>query len=256
MLRCWWYPFKLGKNTDPIPLPSHRMMVHHPTSILRTTLNNMQSGSVSIRNADPPPPRATAPCPPSPAVVQQHTGIHSAWVSLPPSHSSLKGSGSGPAKTSRWAAAPRPSTLEGSSSPSAAASQTAQSFAGAPTSSASRERKRRSPAAALLCTLQRDDERHAPPPPLPPSPLLARLGDAVHHPRGGGGFRLGAVTAVRSPGDGGGASTVVGGGEELKEAFDAAVGEEGLLGLVGFRVSWFDLFLAWPPFHCCFGACG
>ena len=49
---------------------------------------------------------------------------------------------------------------------------------------------------------------------------------------------MGAVTAVRSPGDGGGASTstAVGGGEELKEAFDAAAGEEGLLGLAGFRV--------------------
>lgn len=70
------------------------------------------------------------------------------------------------------------------------------------------------------------------------SPFLARLGGAAHHARGrcAWGFRLGAVTAVRSPGDGGGAVTAVDGGEELKETFIAAVGEEEFLGLDGFRV--------------------
>jgi len=55
--------------------------------------------------------------------------------------------------------------------------------------------------------------------------------------RGAGGFRLGAVTAVRSPGEAGGAGMAVGGDEELREAFNAAAGEGGLLGLGGFRVS-------------------
>lgn len=75
------------------------------------------------------------------------------------------------------------------------------------------------------------------PPPIS-SPFLARLGGAAHHARGrcAGGFQLGAVTAVRSPGDGGGAATVVEGGEELREAFNAAVGEDEFLGLDGFRV--------------------
>lgn len=48
------------------------------------------------------------------------------------------------------------------------------------------------------------------------------------------------MTAVRSPGDSPGsaaAAVVEGGEEELREAFDAAAGEEGLLGLDGFRVS-------------------
>lgn len=69
--------------------------------------------------------------------------------------------------------------------------------------------------------------------------------------RGVGGFKLGAVTAVRSPGDGGGSATVVEGGEELREAFDAAVGEKELLGLDGFRVS-FDL--CRPRIVVCFAA--
>lgn len=154
--------------------------------------------------------------------MQQHTGVHSAWVSLPPSRSSFRGSGSG-------SGAARTSTVRGSSRSAASRAP-----------DVSRERKRRSPAAApLLCTLQRDDERHHAPPRLPPFSLLARLGGAAHYARGRGvgGFRLGAVTAVRSPGDGGGTtSTMVGGGEELKEAFNAAAGEEELLGLAGFRV--------------------
>lgn len=42
---------------------------------------------------------------------------------------------------------------------------------------------------------------------------------------------------MRSPGDGAAAATAaVGGGEELKGAYEAAVGEDGLLGLDGFRV--------------------
>lgn len=58
--------------------------------------------------------------------------------------------------------------------------------------------------------------------------------------RGARGFRLGAVTAVRSPGNGAAMTTAaVEGGEELREAFEAAVGEDGLLGLDGFRVSCF-----------------
>lgn len=57
--------------------------------------------------------------------------------------------------------------------------------------------------------------------------------------RGAGGFQLGAVTAVRSPGDGGGVATAVDGEGELRKAFDTSAGEEGLLGLDGFRVSVF-----------------
>eukprot|EP00752_Nemacystus_decipiens_P009010 g8043.t1 len=172
-------------------------------------------------------------------LTRQHTGVHSAWVSPPASHSSFRGSGSGlgPTKTSRWGAAPRSSTspTEGCS-PSAAVTSAASQAAAAVV--VSRERKRRSPAAPLLCTLRRgDDERYEPPPPLPPSPLFSRLGRAVPpyaRGHGIGGFRLGAVTAVRSPGDGGGTtSTAV--DEELKEAFDAAAGGAGLLGLAGFR---------------------
>lgn len=42
---------------------------------------------------------------------------------------------------------------------------------------------------------------------------------------------------MRSPGDGGAATAAVdGGGEELKGAYEAAVGDDGLLGLDGFRV--------------------
>lgn len=48
---------------------------------------------------------------------------------------------------------------------------------------------------------------------------------------------MGAVAAVRSPGEGSGAGTAVGGDQELREAFDAAADEGGLLGLDGFRVS-------------------
>lgn len=76
--------------------------------------------------------------------------------------------------------------------------------------------------------------------------------------RGSGGFQLGAVTAVRSPGDGAGAVTAVGDedGEELRKAFDAAAGEEGLLGLDGFRVSVVCVFVlfGWLVgyFLCCF----
>lgn len=65
---------------------------------------------------------------------------------------------------------------------------------------------------------------------------MRRGGECVRG-RSAGGFRLGAVAAVRSPGEGGGAGTAVGGDEELREAFDAAAGEGGLLGLDGFRVS-------------------
>lgn len=71
------------------------------------------------------------------------------------------------------------------------------------------------------------------------SSLFARRGVTEHHVRGRGegGFQLGAVTAVRSPGDGGRVATAVGGDGELRKAFDASAGEEGLLGLDGFRVS-------------------
>ncbi|CBJ30044.1 expressed unknown protein [Ectocarpus siliculosus] len=130
--------------------------------------------------------------------------------------------------TSPWGAAPRPSAKDGS--------RVAQSLP---------SRKRRI-AAALFYSLR--DRRHGPAeaaagetvvPGLPSisSPFLAHLGGAAHHARGrcAGGFQLGAVTAVRSPGDGGGAATAVEGGEELREAFNAALGEEEFLGLDGFR---------------------
>ncbi|CAM9119069.1 unnamed protein product [Ectocarpus fasciculatus] len=160
---------------------------------------------------------------------RQPTSAHTAWVSLPPSHISFGGSASTATSTSPWGAAPRPSARDESSS-------VAQSLP---------SRKRRV-AAALFYSLR--DQRHGPseaaagetmvpgPPPIS-SPFLARLGGAAHHARGrcAGGFQLGAVTAVRSPGDGGGAATGVEGGEELREAFNAAVGEDEFLGLDGFR---------------------
>lgn len=165
-----------------------------------------------------------------PSPLQQRASAHSAWVSLPSSHIALGGSGSTATTTSPWVAAPRPSARDGSSS-------VAQSLP---------SRKRRI-AAALFYSLR--DRRHGPAeaaadetvvPGLPSisSPFLAHLGGAAHHARGqsAGGFQLGAVTAVRSPGDGGGAATAVEGGEELREAFNAAVGEEEFLGLDGFRV--------------------
>ncbi|CAN0290334.1 unnamed protein product, partial [Ectocarpus sp. 12 AP-2014] len=159
---------------------------------------------------------------------RQRASAHSAWVSLPSSHIAFGGSGSTATTTSPWGAAPRPSARDESSS-------VAQSLP---------SRKRRI-AAALFYSLR--DRRHGPAeaaagetvvPGLPSisSPFLARLGGAAHHARGrcAGGFQLGAVTAVRSPGDGG-AATAVEGGEELREAFNAAVGEEEFLGLDGFR---------------------
>lgn len=193
---------------------------------------------------------ATAPCRSLPrSLLQQRTGAHSAWVSLPPSHSSF--GGSGPTYTSPCGAAPRPLAIDGSSS--STTSVAVQSLS---------SRKSRS-AAALFYTPR--NERHRPavpiaamvagPPPMS-SPLFASLGGTVHYARGRGarGFRLGAVTAVRSPGDGGGVATAVGEGGELRGAFDASVGEEGLLGLDGFRVR-IVVFCCSPSSCCCCDCC-
>ena len=75
---------------------------------------------------------------------------------------------------------------------------------------------------------------------LPPSvPWLAGRRIAVFgRGRCGGGSRLGAVAAVSSPGDGAAAAAAyVEEAEEFREAFDAAAGEDGLLGFDQFRVS-------------------
>lgn len=70
-----------------------------------------------------------------------------------------------------------------------------------------------------------------------PSPPWLAGGRATRsRGRGEGGFQLGAVTAVRSPGDGAAVTSRVGEEAELRRAFEDAAEEDGLLGLDGFRV--------------------
>ncbi|CAM9171196.1 unnamed protein product [Laminaria digitata] len=161
-----------------------------------------------------------------PAQSHRRSGDSSAWISHPPSHSSLRISGptstttSAVTSTSPWesATASELVSARGRSWVAAAAPSTSKLFY------ASRDQQNAAAASAVARPLSS---------PMPPWLARRRPGRG----RGEGGFQLGMVAAVRSPGDGAAAATaaVGGGGEELEGAYEAAVGEDGLLGLDGFR---------------------
>lgn len=158
---------------------------------------------------------------------QQHPGAcGTAWVGLPGAALTPSSSSSSSSRTSRVASGlsspnPRPAT--------AAPCVMLLSPRSLPPSS--------SPAAAAAYYGRRQGHRRAVQLSSPPSPpWLAGRRATRPRGRGEGGFQLGAVTAVRSPGDGAAVTARVGEEAELRRAFETAAEEDGLLGLDGFRV--------------------
>lgn len=170
-------------------------------------------------------PRNTSHPPTTHQLQQQHPGACStAWVGLP--GAALTPSSSSSSRTSRAASGlsspnPRPAT--------AAPCVMLVSPRLLPPSS--------SPAAAAAYYGRRQEHRRAVQLSSSPSPpWLAGRRATRPRGRGEGGFQLGAVTAVRSPGDGAAVTARVEEEAELRRAFEDATGEDGLLGLDGFRV--------------------
>lgn len=159
--------------------------------------------------------------------LQQHTSSCSAWIGIPPSRGFVRDR------------EPRSSSTSSPRRNSAASSITPSSSAGKPRPTASVRMSLSSSQTSSSSKLFRvtRDYRRCSTASLSTDAPPWLVGRRTVRGRGARGFQLGSVTAVRSPGDGAASTaTTVGGEEELRGAFDAAAGEDGLLGVDGFRV--------------------